>query len=177
MVRRQRACLRIVSTFATRLRCFGASKPDIICQVFGPVGCRGRAPDGCAFSLNSGGISMNRRNFSKLLVGAVAGILAGVQIRGVSAGEESAEGGTKHACKGMNDCKGQGGCESSDGGCAGKNSCKGHGGCATTAKHDCKGQNDCKGQGGCKSGDNGCAGKNSCKGKGGCEVPVPEDHK
>jgi hypothetical protein len=31
----------------------------------------------------------------------------------------------KHACKGQNDCKGQGGCP------AGKNACKGQGGCAT----------------------------------------------
>ena len=122
-------------------------------------------------------MSMKRRNFNKLLLGAVAGILAGTQGRTVYAGEAADEGGDKHACKGMNDCKGQGGCESGDNGCAGKNSCKGHGGCATSAKHGCKGQNDCKGQGGCRSGDNGCAGKNSCKGHGGCEVPVPEDHK
>ncbi len=122
-------------------------------------------------------MGMKRRNFNKLLLGAVAGILAGAQVRSVVAEEEATEGGEKHACKGMNECKGQGGCESGDNGCAGKNSCKGHGGCATSAKHGCKGQNDCKGQGGCKSGDNGCAGKNSCKGHGGCEVPVPEDHK
>ena len=32
----------------------------------------------------------------------------------------------KHACKGLNDCKGQGGGEN-----WGKNSCKGKGGCAT----------------------------------------------
>jgi hypothetical protein len=38
---------------------------------------------------------------------------------------------SKHACKGMNDCKGQGGCKSSDNGCKGKNSCKGKGGCST----------------------------------------------
>jgi hypothetical protein len=38
--------------------------------------------------------------------------------------------GAKHACKGQNDCKGQGGCG--------------------TDKHACKGQNACKGQGGCK---------------------------
>src|SRR5262249_10650085 len=37
----------------------------------------------------------------------------------------------KHGCAGKNDCKGQGGCKTSDGGCAGKNSCKGKGGCAT----------------------------------------------
>ena len=37
----------------------------------------------------------------------------------------------KHGCAGKNDCKGQGGCQTSDGGCAGKNTCKGKGGCAT----------------------------------------------
>ena len=37
----------------------------------------------------------------------------------------------KHGCAGQNDCKGQGGCKTSDQGCKGKNSCKGKGGCAT----------------------------------------------
>src|SRR5271154_4656001 len=37
----------------------------------------------------------------------------------------------KHACKGLNSCKGKGGCKVSDNGCKGKNSCKGKGGCAT----------------------------------------------
>ena len=37
-----------------------------------------------------------------------------------------------HACKGQNNCKGQGGCFSGNNGCAGKNSCKGKGGCAST---------------------------------------------
>ena len=41
----------------------------------------------------------------------------------------------KHSCKGKNDCKGQGGCKSSDNGCKGKNSCKGKGGCATDGSH------------------------------------------
>jgi len=40
----------------------------------------------------------------------------------------------KHACKGLNSCKGRGGCKSSDNGCKGKNSCKGKGGCATDGK-------------------------------------------
>lgn len=35
----------------------------------------------------------------------------------------------KHDCKGLNSCKGKGGCHSSDNGCVGKNSCKGKGGC------------------------------------------------
>ena len=37
----------------------------------------------------------------------------------------------KHDCKGMNSCKGQGGCSTSDMGCKAKNSCKGKGGCKT----------------------------------------------
>src|SRR3954470_22608670 len=37
----------------------------------------------------------------------------------------------KHSCKGKNDCKGQGGCKSSEHGCNAQNSCKGKGGCAT----------------------------------------------
>jgi hypothetical protein len=38
---------------------------------------------------------------------------------------------SKHDCKGMNSCKGQGGCKTSDNGCKGKNTCKGKGGCKT----------------------------------------------
>jgi hypothetical protein len=37
----------------------------------------------------------------------------------------------KHDCRGMNACKGQGGCMSGDNGCKGKNDCKGNGGCNT----------------------------------------------
>jgi hypothetical protein len=43
----------------------------------------------------------------------------------------SAEMRAKQSCKVKNDCKGNGGCKSSDNGCKGKNSCKGKGGCAT----------------------------------------------
>ena len=75
-------------------------------------------------------MSMERRNFNKLLLGAVTGILAGcTQVRNVVAKGEATEGDEKHACKGMNECKGQGGCKSGDNGCTGKNSCKGKGGC------------------------------------------------
>lgn len=108
---------------------------------------------------------MTRRNFGSRLAAAVAGIGAAAAVRTAAAADKNA----KHVCKGMNDCKGQGGGPK---GMAGKNSCKGQGECATVAKHDCKGMNDCKGQGGCSTGDNGCAGKNSCKGKGGCQVPL-----
>jgi hypothetical protein len=33
--------------------------------------------------------------------------------------------------------------------CKGLNDCKGKGGCSVDGKHDCAGKNDCKGQGGC----------------------------
>ena len=78
-----------------------------------------------------------------LLAAATAGILAGsastmlVGCGGPAAGAPGATVpatpgvGAKHACKGQNDCKAQGGCK--------------------TEKHACKGQNDCKGQGGCKT--------------------------
>jgi hypothetical protein len=33
--------------------------------------------------------------------------------------------------------------------CKGMNECKGKGGCAVAGKNDCQGKNECKGQGGC----------------------------
>lgn len=118
--------------------------------------------------------SMDRRDFTKLLSAAVAGMmgagaLAGCTSNGKNDGVAHA---AEHACKGLNECAGQGGCKSGENGCAGKNTCKGKGGCATVAAHDCSGKNTCKGLGGCGSGDNGCKAKNSCKGKGGCAVPI-----
>lgn len=108
---------------------------------------------------------MTRRTFGGRLSAAVAGIGAAAAATSALAADKKG----KHVCKGMNDCKSQGGGPK---GVAGKNECKGHGECATVAKHDCKAMNDCKGQGGCSAGDNGCSGKNSCKGKGGCHVPL-----
>ncbi|MDX1923078.1 MAG: hypothetical protein SFW65_08125 [Alphaproteobacteria bacterium] len=37
----------------------------------------------------------------------------------------------KHACKGQNSCKGNGGCKTERNACKGQNACKGLGGCAT----------------------------------------------
>jgi hypothetical protein len=117
---------------------------------------------------------MDRREFTKIMGAVVAGMAAGSK---AFAGEEkkaaaAAKGDPKkHACAGLNKCKGNGGCKTGDAGCSGKNTCGGKGGCATV-KHDCAGKNGCGGQGGCKSGDAGCAGKNSCEGKGGCHSPV-----
>ncbi len=96
-----------------------------------------------------------------LLTAAVSGILAGAAGQIQAADEAAAtpaaatDAGDKHACKGLNACKGKG--------ADGKNACKGAGGCATV-KHDCKGKNDCKGQG--------AGGKNECKAKGECKVPA-----
>ena len=88
---------------------------------------------------------------SLVLTAAFTGLLGGTMARAASvansnsgAGLASASAGIhsvagqaadqpveKHACKGLNSCKGKGGCKSSDNGCKGKNSCKGKGGCAT----------------------------------------------
>jgi hypothetical protein len=78
--------------------------------------------------------------FTGLLGGTVAraATLANASGSGVAssaispiAGQPAADKVEKHACKGLNSCKGKGGCSSSDNGCKGKNSCKGKGGCAT----------------------------------------------
>ncbi len=111
---------------------------------------------------------------SSIIAAAVTGLLMGSTTGCQSSAQpQVAEMGLeKHACKGMNDCSGKGGCKAGDNDCAGKNTCKGNGGCATVAHHNCGGKNDCKGMGGCKSGNNSCVAKNDCKGKGGCKVPV-----
>ena len=124
---------------------------------------------------------MDRRQFSKVMGGVVAGLAAGSKVFAHPEEKKAASPAPDtHICKGHNDCKGKGGCKTSANGCKGKNDCKGKGGCASdaarhdfTTKHE---KNNCKGQGGCKSGDQGCAGKNTCKGKGGCDVPVKAEH-
>lgn len=103
---------------------------------------------------------MTRRNFGARLGAAFAGIAAATTVVSTAVAKDKE---AKHVCKGMNECKGQGGGPK---GVAGKNSCKGKGQCATV-KHDCKGMNECKGQGGGEM-----AGKNDCKGKGECAVPA-----
>ena len=113
---------------------------------------------------------MDRRQFNKWMGAAVAGILVGSRVSAQETKDE--EKAAKHVCKGLNDCKGQGGCTTAKNDCSGKNDCKGQGGCATVAHHDCSGKNECKGQGGC----GGQAGKNDCKGQGGCEVPLNPEH-
>jgi hypothetical protein len=69
----------------------------------------------------------------------MAGLLAGAMVNsgcskskdesGVSSANTATD---KHDCKGLNSCKGKGGCTTSDMGCKAKNSCKGKGGCKVT---------------------------------------------
>lgn len=131
----------------------------------------------------------NRREFSRLALAALGGMVAGCQSENPPPatppaggktpateqkketprpGETSAKAppGELHLCRGLNSCKDLGG-----GATAGKNGCAGQGACATVAEHGCGGQNDCKGFGGCGT----SAGQNACKGKGGCHVPLMED--
>jgi hypothetical protein len=85
---------------------------------------------------------MNNSVKSLALAAAFAGLIGGTTVRlnaqttqSNSASVQSTHAGVllvqdktlpKHACKGQNDCKGQGGGKK-----AGKNDCKGKGGCAT----------------------------------------------
>jgi hypothetical protein len=70
-----------------------------------------------------------------IISAAMAGLVAGTMaITGCStdskAGSASSDtASSKHDCKGLNSCKGQGGCSAGDMACKGKNSCKGKGGC------------------------------------------------
>ena len=99
--------------------------------------------------------NIQRRDFNKLVLSAVGGIMAGAvmgcpekkiatppAVTPPTGGVPSpASGKTAHACKGHNACKSLGACKTGDAGCAGKNSCKGKGGCATpTAHHACTGK-------------------------------------
>lgn len=108
-----------------------------------------------------------RRDFHKLSAAALSGMLAAGTIGcGSQSGTDTSdatEGSAtvaKHACRGLNECKGQG--------AKGTNDCAGAGTCATIEHHVCGGQNECKGQGGCGE----TPGANECAGKGGCQVPM-----
>ncbi|HEY2759470.1 MAG TPA: hypothetical protein VGI75_01965 [Pirellulales bacterium] len=108
--------------------------------------------------------NLSRRDFHQLTSAAIGGILAGslTGCSGDGAKEAKAADAELHACRGLNDCKGQGADK--------QNACAGQGSCASV-KHSCSGQNDCKHQGGCGE----SPGMNDCKTKGGCEVPMNAD--
>ena len=113
-----------------------------------------------------------RRDFHKLSAAALSGMMAagaigcGSQAKPTTSDSDAPSDETdtstvaKHACRGLNECKGQG--------AKGTNECAGAGTCATVEHHVCGGHNECKGQGGCGK----TPGANECKGKGGCHVPM-----
>ncbi|MFN0197726.1 MAG: hypothetical protein ACKVT0_13360 [Planctomycetaceae bacterium] len=129
----------------------------------------------------------NRRDFHRLSISALGGMLAGGAV-GCSSQQEPPpkSAGTsspsappdaanptgeaaisepvilseKHVCRGLNTCKGKGK--------GGENDCAGKGACALATEHTCGGSNDCKGQGGCGKD----PGQNACKGQGSCHVPL-----
>jgi hypothetical protein len=108
-----------------------------------------------ALGSKKGNAKMNRTN--SFMAAAVTGILAGAAACGGQASPAPAAPATeaapvadatptepvndripadndsgqpsKHACKGLNDCKGRGGCKTELNSCRGKNECKGRGGC------------------------------------------------
>jgi len=125
----------------------------------------------------------DRRDFHKLTVAALGGMIAGTTIgcrdattpAPGTAQVEPADGTVAltdaekliiddpHTCRGLNTCKGQG---------RGKdNACAGQGTCASIADATCAGNNKCKGQGGCGE----LPGMNSCEGKGGCHIPLMDE--
>lgn len=134
---------------------------------------------------------LNRRDFTRLTMAAMGGVVAGTAIGCGSKTEEKsgkteagktektaktaktpgggddalAAFGDTHVCRGLNACKGKGKCAGE------KNACAGTGNCATAEAHECGGQNKCKNQGGC----DGKAAANECAGKGGCHVPLKPD--
>ncbi len=114
--------------------------------------------------------NLSRREFHKLTSAAFSGLVAGTlagcssdkndkNAGGAQAGAAMAVAAGIHACRGLNDCKGQGADK--------QNACAGQGACATV-KHECATANDCKHQGGCGE----APGYNDCKTKGGCAVPM-----
>lgn len=126
-------------------------------------------------------MNIHRRRFHELAGAALGGVLAGGLI-GCGGSEKSAEqagktpepagagdeavtlvaitAGEKHACRGLNTCRGLGK--------GGENQCAGQSECATYEHHECGGQNACKGQGGCGA----HPAQNECKGHGGCAIPL-----
>jgi hypothetical protein len=114
---------------------------------------------------------LNRREFSKLAVAAIGGLVAGLSVGPAEAKKKPKKKNPKkplllqepHICRGLNPtCKGKVKGKTHD--CAGMS----HG--PTVKEHACKGHNACAGEGGCGE----HPGENACKGEGGCAVPLKE---
>ena len=109
--------------------------------------------------------SFGRRDFNKLAVVALGGLVAGTRVAEAADKKDT----TKplllqepHVCRGLNpNCKGEAKGKKHD--CAGQTNCS-----AAATEHTCKGGNDCAGLGGCGE----TPGENTCKGKGDCAVPI-----
>lgn len=78
---------------------------------------------------------MNRTARTLIISAAMTGLVAGSVLTMTGCSDNSGKpvasdaGSNKHDCKGLNSCKGKGGCTTGDMGCKGKNTCKGKGGC------------------------------------------------
>lgn len=115
---------------------------------------------------------LKRRDFTKLAMAAMSGMVAGAGTNSLEAQEKKNEGELTmdpallakepHVCRGLNTCQGKG---------KGENECAGKGACASVKEHACNSMNDCKGQGGC----GGYPGQNTCQGKGHCAVPLKKE--
>ena len=115
---------------------------------------------------------LNRRQFTKLAMAALGGVLAGAGI--VDAAKDEDKKPKKkdpkkelllqepHICRGLNTCRNKGK--------GGKNACAGQGNCFTAPEHTCTGDNACAGLGGCGK----TPGENKCKGMGECAVPLSD---
>ncbi|HEX4644939.1 MAG TPA: hypothetical protein VH598_04960, partial [Verrucomicrobiae bacterium] len=74
---------------------------------------------------------MTKTTRALIISAAMAGLLTGTMAITTGCSSDNGSAGAKasdssmakHDCKGMNACKGQGGCNTSDNGCKGKNSC------------------------------------------------------
>jgi hypothetical protein len=115
--------------------------------------------------------NVSRRDFNRLSLTALGGLLAGLGLAGEVTAEDDKAPGKKdpkkplllqepHVCRGLNICKAKGK--------GGKNDCAGTSACATAKAHTCGGENDCAGLGGCGE----KPGENACKGMGKCHVPL-----
>ena len=110
-----------------------------------------------------------RRDFTKLTTAALGGAVAGTTFLGsgsktARADDDADDAASKHACRGLNECAGNG--------AGGENACAGQGTCATV-EHTCAGSNDCKYQGGCGEE----PANNDCSTQGGCHVPIANEEK
>jgi hypothetical protein len=136
-------------------------------------------------------MSLDRRDFHKLSLAALSGLVAGTtgcntgsapptapSPTAVSPGTPADNAGAtatamtaeeqlmvddKHVCRGLNTCKGLGRSK--------ENECAGQGTCASIADHACGAASECKGQAGCGE----KPGMNECKGQGGCHVPLMDE--